>query len=119
VSASGSSVVAAGSVSLDAIAAAHDTDAARQKRITHYQAERQQWRTWLVGNVADHVAASAQAAALNAPAVDPDAERAFWTSAMIHGPPDDDAHPCTDDDTQALHVVLATLGGRIIPTPAA
>lgn len=31
-------VVAAGSVSLDAIAAAHDTDAARQKRITHYQA---------------------------------------------------------------------------------
>ena len=112
-------VVAAGSVSLDAIAAAHDTDAARQKRITHYQAERQQWRTWLVGNVADHVAASAQAAALNAPAVDPDAERAFWTSAMIHGPPDDDAHPCTDDDTQALHVVLATLGGRIIPTPAA
>ncbi|GEM_PF-1231865 len=82
--------VAPGDVTLDSIAAAHDTAGQREERMTRYRVQRGEWRNWLARNLEMNVAAAAEATARCAPAGDPDVERSFWTSAMIHGPPPDD-----------------------------
>lgn len=48
-----------------------------------------------------------------APAEPPDVQSTFWATAMANGPPDD---PYADyiDDAQAIEIVLAMLGGRIL-----
>lgn len=109
--------VAAGSVTLDSIAAAHDTDGQRQERITRYRAQRNQWRNWLADNLHGHVAAAAEATARSAPSEDPDIQRTFWTSVMTHGPPPGADDSVNNDHQQALDKVLATIGGRILLSP--
>lgn len=110
-------IVAAGSVTLDSIAAAHDTDGQRQERITRYRAQRDQWRTWLADNLHGHVAAAAEITARSAPSEDPDIQRTFWTSVMTHGPPPGADDSVNNDYQQALDIVLATIGGRILVSP--
>ena len=104
--------VAVGPVTLDSVAAAHNTDGRRQERITRYRVERQQWRIWLAENLQRCVGIAAESAAQAAPAQDADADLSFWTSVMVHGPPprEDDA-PTTE---QALDIALAMLGGRVL-----
>ncbi len=115
--------VTLGPVTLDTIAAAHDTDSRRQQRITRYRAERQQWRTWLAENLHRCLSTAALATAHHPRAHDEDADRSFWTTVMDHGPPPPDQNAGrppdqdhTPTDEQALDVALATLGGRILCT---
>jgi hypothetical protein len=108
--------VAVGPVTLDAIAAAHNTEGQREDRIACYRAQRAQWRIWLKRNLAERAATAAQAIAAAAPAEDPDVERTFWTSAMIHAPPvaDDSTMYPDRGHQEAVGVALAALGGRIL-----
>lgn len=63
--------VAVGPVTLDAIAAARNTEGQREDRIACYRAQRAQWRIWLKRNLAERAATAAQAIAAAAPAETP------------------------------------------------
>ncbi len=106
--------VAVGPVSLDSVAAAHDTDGLRSARIVRYRAEREQWRQWLVEQVADSEAARADAIVAAAPAEHPDVDTTFWASAFERGPPVDPAAEDGIDYEQGIDTALAVLGGRIV-----
>ncbi|GAA2436752.1 hypothetical protein [Mycolicibacterium llatzerense] len=105
----GHGTVAAGPTTLDALAAAHDTQTTRDDRIARYRDERAQWRSWLDEREQDHETAALAALAQAQPA-DAAAEQSFWSTAMATGPPEVDEH------REALDLVTDLLGARIVTT---
>ena len=111
----GRGTVAPGPVTLDSLAAAHDTDGLREDRITRYRAERDQWRTWLAQRDHDRDEAHTEAIAAAAPVEHPEAAASFWASAIERGPPSDDDDDYIDFET-GIDNAHAILGGRLLVT---
>jgi hypothetical protein len=109
---SGCGTVAIGAMTLDSLAAAHDTETVRQERITRYRAERGQWRMWLEAREAARGDAQIEAMNRCKPFEHPDVDRTFWETAMANAPPGN-----TDQDIErhAIEVGAGMLGARLIP----
>ncbi|NTY62051.1 hypothetical protein [Mycolicibacterium sphagni] len=105
----GHGIVAAGPVTLDALAAAHDTQTTREERISRYRTERAEWRTWLDDREQQHEATTLAVLAQGQP-TDVGAEQSFWATAMANGPPE------TDEHLDVIELVADILGARIVAT---
>lgn len=112
----GRGTVAPGPITLDSIAAAHDTDSVRQDRIARYRAQRDQWRAWLDHRekARDNTLMDKITHAAPAEHADADADTSFWASAMDHGPPDRTDGMDDTDHLLAIELVAELLGARIL-----
>ncbi|KMV22050.1 hypothetical protein ACT16_13040 [Mycobacterium heckeshornense] len=110
--------VAAGPVSLDDIAAAHELDEIRERRIREYQAERAVWREWLTRREHDRTSGALYtpipaAAAPTQPhnEAEQELEAAYLESVMSTGPPDDEEYAL---EYEVIELLAEALGARIL-----
>jgi hypothetical protein len=109
--------VAAGTVSLDDIAAAHRLDETQAERIARYRRERAAWHTWLA--LQDQLrglgAPPDEDSHVSSPAVPVFADEADYLAAVLaHGPPTSGE----DDEHAAIDLLAELLGARILAATA-
>lgn len=115
---SGWGTVAAGSVTLDAVAQRLHLEQVREERLERHRAERAAWRRWLDEREkqrAPQPAATGLLGQTYAPAsvgTDDTQEHAAWQEAvMAAGPP---RHDEIDQERDAIDIIVQVLGGRLL-----
>lgn len=106
--------VAAGSTTLDDIAAAHHLDETQAERIARYRQERAVWHAWLalqdqLKGITPAAAERVQTSPQGPLFVDQDD---YLAAVMAHGP------PAADDEYAAIELLAEMMGARILATQA-